>query len=234
MDTIGDAYVVVAGIEIEQSEDSEHPSETEEIAPDLPKSAPRSIRAFEELLSLALLMQRAMDKINKLGDAGKKERLQKQNPLSLRVGIAQGHVIAGVMGSQQPRFQFFGPALTLAERFQRLARPGDILVQRSVSESVPPEHFHFSRYPTQAHMGDGELGEYKPVEDARLLLGESCEYVPAGSEMGAPCEARHAVWLPKWSTQPSLPVEAVKLEEAPSQPGWKEELFPLRLRRHPS
>ena len=45
--------------------------------------------------------------------------------LRLRIGVAEGDVIAGLTGAHQQRYLFFGAAVARAERHQRRARPGE-------------------------------------------------------------------------------------------------------------
>ena len=73
------------------------------------------------MLGLALAMQA---RVRAVGGA---------RGVQLRVGVAMGSVVAGVMGAQQQRYHFFGEALDAAERLQQQCRPGDVLVQPCVA-----------------------------------------------------------------------------------------------------
>ena len=177
MDTIGDAYVVIAAIDSE-AQCREFDSNVSGLESKQTKS-----RIMEEILSLALVMQQA---IKDIGGASLRESCRRQHaqhdPLFLRVGIAEGHVISGVIGARQPRYQVFGPALTLAEKFQRHARPGDILVQPSIANQISPLRFEFSSVPTRAcnvNQGPVEIGE---TIDSRLLIGKVRQNVQGESE----------------------------------------------------
>ncbi len=85
-----------------------------------PASRLTRARARRQVLGLALAMQACVRAVG--GPRG----------VQLRVGVAMGAVVAGVMGAQQQRYHFFGEALDAAERLQQQCRPGDILVQPRV------------------------------------------------------------------------------------------------------
>ena len=80
-----------------------------------------------ELLALALaLAQAAVDADGGGGDGG----------LRVRVGVAEGDVVAGLTGAHRQRYVFFGAAVARAEGLQRRAQPGEILVQASVAAAA--------------------------------------------------------------------------------------------------
>ncbi len=49
-------------------------------------------------------------------------------PLSIRIGIASGPVMAGVIGKQKFTYDVWGDAVNLAARLENLSEPGRILV----------------------------------------------------------------------------------------------------------
>ncbi len=68
------------------------------------------------------------------------------DPLGIRVGIAVGPVVAGVIGRRKFAYDVWGDAVNLASRLQAAGRPGCILVSESVAQRVgdrfafgPPE-----------------------------------------------------------------------------------------------
>jgi hypothetical protein len=79
-------------------------------------------RAWRQVLGLALAMQACVRAVG--------------GTVQLRVGVAMGAVVAGVMGAQQQRYHFFGEALDAAERLQQQCRPGDILVHARVASTA--------------------------------------------------------------------------------------------------
>jgi hypothetical protein len=185
MDTIGDAYIVVAGLG----------SERELPRIDDDNSSVDGIRlkanATAELLSLALEMQRAIEMINAHSGCSTSDSCPSQPELmSMRIGVAEGSAVAGVIGTRQPRFQFFGTALALAEEMQRRARPGEILVHRDVAHAAPFGFFHFSsdRDPVQTQPGTGS--DCHGLDGPLLLVGEAdagrrCETHEAGVDGGS-------------------------------------------------
>jgi class 3 adenylate cyclase len=113
-DSIGDAYIVVClG------------------GPDggAPSAAGRG-----ELLAAALAMQRAVARID--AEAAWDAGLRSVGQVRLRIGVAEGDVIAGLTGAHQQRYLFFGGAVTRAERHQRRARPGEVRVQAAVAAAA--------------------------------------------------------------------------------------------------
>ena len=72
--------------------------------------------------------------------------------LLLRIGVAEGDVIAGVTGAHRQRFQCLGHALAHAERLQRAAAPDEIRVHPAVAAAAAGERFRFA--PGGAHAED--------------------------------------------------------------------------------
>ena len=129
MDSIGDAFVVVS-------------------------MGPASTQCQGELLDLAVEMQRIVEAIDRCGPAERRARRQQQVvmrqaatgskvALALRIGVAEGDIIAGVLGSRQSRFQVIGPALSMAEDLQREASPGEIRVAPAVAAADNAGRFRF-------------------------------------------------------------------------------------------
>lgn len=92
--TIGDAYMVAAGIP-EPAEDH-----------------------LQRLARMALAMLATVSRIAE----------ERAIPLSIRVGIASGPVMAGVIGKQKFTYDVWGDAVNLAARLEHLSEPGRILV----------------------------------------------------------------------------------------------------------
>ena len=92
--TIGDAYMVAAGIP-EPCDDHLH-----------------------RLAGMGLSMLAAVSRV----------AAERGIPLSIRIGIASGPVMAGVIGKQKFTYDVWGDAVNLAARLENLSEPGRILV----------------------------------------------------------------------------------------------------------
>jgi class 3 adenylate cyclase len=148
MDTIGDAYVVVAGLDAVEAGRAD----------------------AGDLLALALDMRRAVEELNAAARAAvaRSGELRAARDMAIRIGVAEGGVVAGVMGERQQRFQVLGPALLRAEELQRQAQPGEIRVEGDVAGRVGRGRFQFA--PPVGGLGfeSGAAGE----EGWRLLSGD--------------------------------------------------------------
>jgi guanylate cyclase len=58
------------------------------------------------------------------------------NPIQVRVGIATGPVVAGVIGRRKFAYDLWGDTVNLANRLQMHGRPGEILVSEAVAERL--------------------------------------------------------------------------------------------------
>jgi adenylate cyclase len=63
--------------------------------------------------------------------------------VEVRVGIALGPVVAGVIGRRKFAFDVWGDTVNLASRLQSASRPGGVLVAASVAERTG-DRFIFS------------------------------------------------------------------------------------------
>jgi class 3 adenylate cyclase len=70
----------------------------------------------------------------------------------VRIGVAEGGVIAGLTGAQRQLYQFFGAAVASAERHQRRARPGEVRLQAAVVAAAADDGFRFES------VGSGSAG----------------------------------------------------------------------------
>jgi len=93
--------------------------------------------------------------------------------LGVRVGIAIGPVVAGVIGRRKFAYDVWGDTVNLASRLQAAGRPGSILVAESAVEQVgdrfafgPREHLELKGKGSQA---------------VRLLVGRAAETASSGS-----------------------------------------------------
>jgi class 3 adenylate cyclase len=77
---------------------------------------------------------RAMEMALDLVEAIEGRRWPSGDPVQVRVGIAAGPVVAGVIGRRKFAFDIWGDAVNLASRLQAAGRPGSILVADSAAE----------------------------------------------------------------------------------------------------
>jgi class 3 adenylate cyclase len=61
-------------------------------------------------------------------------------PLSLRVGIARGEAMAGVVGRERLLYDLWGDAVNVASRLETAARPGQTLVTADVAAHLADTH----------------------------------------------------------------------------------------------
>ncbi|XP_076352937.1 adenylate cyclase type 2-like isoform X2 [Tachypleus tridentatus] len=115
--TIGSTYMVSAGlqpgkgsIEVQKEEHSEENVQT--------------------LVQFAMKMMNSLDLTNK-------EDLQN---LKLRVGIAVGPLIAGVVGPVKPQYDIWGDTVNMASRMESTGIPGHIQVTNEVAELLMNQH----------------------------------------------------------------------------------------------
>jgi class 3 adenylate cyclase len=115
-----------------------------------------------ELLALALALARAAaDADGGGGDGG----------LRVRVGVAEGDVVAGLTGAHRQRYVFFGAAVARAEGLQRRAQPGEILVQASVAAAAAAARDGFIFFPCGREGDAGDAGVEEGGADLVLVRG---------------------------------------------------------------
>eukprot|EP00727_Mastigamoeba_balamuthi_P014437 m51a1_g9618 hypothetical protein (1062) ;mRNA; f:1090941-1095440 len=72
---------------------------------------------------------------------------KKKLRISLRIGIATGSVIAGVIGLSKPKYDVWGYPVTMAKKLMEVAPPGGIIVTKEVVKSMPDYCLSFSKAP---------------------------------------------------------------------------------------
>ncbi len=138
--TIGDCYMVVAGIH---------------------DSSPKSAEAVVEFAIEALAFVQTYAKENDI-------------PLQVRIGIATGSVVSGVIGTRVPIFDLWGEPVNYAARLQQEAVPDTILVSESTYWRLRTRYeFEDKRELTLKH--GGKINVYgltgrKSVMDASLKI----------------------------------------------------------------
>lgn len=123
--TIGDAYMVAAGL-----------------------PTPRTDHA-EAIAEMALAMQQVVQTFQ--ADSGE--------PLSIRVGINTGVVVAGVIGTKKFIYDLWGDAVNVASRMESLGEPGLIQVTAATYERLK-HHYDLERRGDITVKGRGEMETY--------------------------------------------------------------------------
>ncbi len=78
-------------------------------------------------------------------------------PLAMRIGLARGEVVAGVLGRERLLYDLWGDAVNVASRLETSARGGEILVTEGVAELL--EATHELGLPSLRELkGKGEIG----------------------------------------------------------------------------
>ena len=98
------------------------------------------------------------------GGGGRGWRRASASTLKLRIGIALGPVMAGVIGAERFGYDVWGDAVNLAARLEKSGEPGKIHVSSAFRDALADE-FAF------AHRGSIEI-KGMPAEDTWFLVGE--------------------------------------------------------------
>jgi class 3 adenylate cyclase len=77
-------------------------------------------------------------------------------PLSLRVGVTRGDIVAGVLGRERLLYDIWGDAVNLASRLETSAEPGETLVSDTVAPFHPARRFRAREH--QRYGADRNLG----------------------------------------------------------------------------
>jgi class 3 adenylate cyclase len=121
-----------------------------------------------------------------LAEAGK-VRWPSGDPIVIRVGVATGPAVAGVIGDRRFAYDLWGDTMNLANRLEEMARPGRILVSESTASELT-DRFEFGPPEMLDLKGKGPT----PV---RTLLGRSSDVplaVPPIGQVERPTPGRSA------------------------------------------
>ena len=99
----------------------------------------------------ALDLMKAVQMFNSTG--------QLHGQIAIRVGIATGQVVAGVVGTKRFLFDMWGDAVNVAARMEQNGVPGHIQVTKDVVDSAGKD-FHFELRGTLSIKGKGPMDVY--------------------------------------------------------------------------
>jgi adenylate cyclase len=94
----------------------------------------------------------ALELVEQLGDYAK----QHNYPIAVRVGIATGQVVSGVIGSTKPSFDLWGDTVNLASRLEQQSDAGSIQVSEATYWRLQ-EKFQFEKRGLVVAKGIGEV-----------------------------------------------------------------------------
>ena len=118
-------------------------------------------------------------------------------PISLRVGIATGPVVGGIIGSERKFFRLFGDTVNVSARMSSAARPGEIMLTRAVLDGLDArqrEMYSLDAGQLLQVKGKGEMECYR-------LLGARDEWRPAFSKASMMLQQRAAQTLAEQAAQ---------------------------------
>jgi class 3 adenylate cyclase len=114
------------------------------------------------ICEVALRMRDAMTEINRELGSG----------FQLRIGIATGPLIAGVVGTRRFSYDLWGSTVNLASRMETLCPPGSILVTGEVARAAG-DAFEFEGHHAIDVKGIGQTATCLLVDRKRLVSQSS-------------------------------------------------------------
>eukprot|EP01012_Entosiphon_sulcatum_P039748 TRINITY_DN5280_c0_g1_i2.p1 TRINITY_DN5280_c0_g1~~TRINITY_DN5280_c0_g1_i2.p1 ORF type:complete len:1101 (+),score=184.73 TRINITY_DN5280_c0_g1_i2:1350-4652(+) len=130
----------------------------------LPLQDGARLSTLQDLCSLALQMQQFMD----------------DNPMSCRLGIDCGKVIAGVIGKHKFLFDIWGDSVNTASRMESHSVPGKITTTARVKEMMI-DHFYFEPRGLVNVKGKGDMDLYflcRPLNTMEVVSPSPCAVDP--------------------------------------------------------
>lgn len=117
-------------------------------SPDVVKGDPW--QHLVDLTDFALALRDKLDAIN----------IESFNNFELRVGIANGPVVAGVIGAKKPHYDIWGNTVNIASRMESTGRSGTIQVLKNTYEVLKDRGFEFEQRGYVNIKGKGRLLTY--------------------------------------------------------------------------
>ncbi|XP_065334949.1 adenylyl cyclase 78C isoform X2 [Cloeon dipterum] len=139
--TVGSTYMAAAGLNPEEKEGPESPVDVE---------YPRPHEALCSLVEFAVAMQQRLDELN----------MHSFNNFKLRVGIACGPVVGGVIGARKPVFDVWGNTVNEASRMDSTGLEGKIQVPRDTAAELERCGFRVQQRGIVPVKGKGEMETY--------------------------------------------------------------------------
>ena len=133
--TIGDAYMVAAGLPVRREDHA------------------------EAMAEMALAMQACMKQFREEKAADQRFQRELGVPLSLRIGINTGIVVAGVIGTKKFIYDLWGDAVNIASRMESQGQPGFIQVTEATYARLKNKYV-FKERGSVAVKGKGDMMAY--------------------------------------------------------------------------
>lgn len=131
--TIGDAYMVAAGLPDPEKDPRESTRRLADFALKLSSEIESATRELCEITGLP--------------------------PLKMRIGMHSGPVVAGVIGQQKPAYDVWGDTVNMASRMESAGEPGRVHVSETVQTLLTPEYDFEARAPISVK-GIGEVSTF--------------------------------------------------------------------------
>jgi len=126
VETIGDAYMCVAGLDMR--------SETSQARLNIPASNGEDEKSKYHASRMLLFAKDILSN-------AKTVTSPENTPVEVRIGLHTGDVVAGVVGYKMPRFCLFGDTVNVASRMESTGRAGHIHASQMTRDLVPDEHW---------------------------------------------------------------------------------------------
>lgn len=162
IDTIGDAFVVVGGLAIENST-VDHASAIADFALDM-------LGEIEHIKAMWRLLPSADPQIQQV---------------TMRIGVHTGRVIAATLGLIRPKYLLFGTDTLIANKMESEGIPGQIQLSQSTFDLLSPLHTHLME-PREVLLDLGpKFPEAQRMVQTFLLKGRFQDILRAARERGA-------------------------------------------------
>jgi class 3 adenylate cyclase len=99
----------------------------------------------------------ALDMIDLLDQYNEDHADEMEKPLSVRIGMDCGPIVAGVIGTKRFLYDVWGHPVNVASRMESTGQPRRIQVTKKIVESVPDDEFTFTSRGVIQVKGIGEM-----------------------------------------------------------------------------